>query len=264
MSSLPSLDLDVDSMTRGRLMHKVCEEIVKKELFALNKEQIAELVDRCRDEIEMEIYSDEMWKFVRTQYGELTQDFIRHEVEWRQNYPHTYTYALEEPIKAYVTLDSQKLLFSKDKGVPLRGVIDRIDHNKADEFLILDYKSSGSNLFQYPSWSRKGNLQLIVYALALRDGALDQPKNVVGAYYYVLKEQDRSKGVGLKEADAQFLGQGKLSKSDFDQFLEEGRGLLGDLMSSMLAGSYQPQPPDEKHCERCDWKTLCRHPNLNH
>ena len=264
LSSLPSLDLDVDSMTRGRLMHKVCEEIVKNELFALSHEQIVKIVDQCRDALDMEIYSEEMWKFVRSQYIELTQDFIRHEVQWRLNFPNTYTYALEEPIKAYINFENKGLFFSHDEGVPFRGVIDRIDYNKADEFLILDYKSSGSNLFQYPSWLRKGNLQLIVYALALRDGVLEKPKNVVGAYYYVLKESDRSKGVGRKDADARFLGQGKLEKEEFDQFLQDGRLLVDELMHSILAGRYQPQPADEKHCQRCDWKTICRHPNLHH
>lgn len=263
LSSLPSLDLDVDSMTRGRLMHKVCEEIVKNELFALNVMQIGELVDQCRDDIEMEIYSDEMWQFVRTQYIELTQKFLRFENQWRQDYPHTYTYALEEPIRAFVDRDSQGLFFSKDVGRPFRGVIDRIDHNKADELLVLDYKSSANHLFQYSSWLRKGNLQLIVYALALQDGVLDQPQNVVGAYYYILKDQDRSKGMGRKDADTQFLGQGKMNKNDFEQFLTEGRALLGDLMGSLSAGEYLPQPADIKHCERCDWKTICRHPNLN-
>ncbi len=263
LSSLPSLDLDVDSMTRGRLMHKVCEEIVKKELFALNILQIGELVDQCRDDIEMEIYSDEMWKFVRTQYIEITQRFLHFENQWRQEYPHTYTYALEKPIRAFVDRDSQGLVFSKEVGIPFKGVIDRIDHNKANESLVLDYKSSASQLFQYSSWLRKGNLQLIVYALALQDGVVGQRHNVVGAYYHVLKDQDRSKGMGCKDADPLFLRHGKLNKKDFEELLAGGRVLLGDLMESIAAGDYLPQPSDIKHCEHCDWKTICRHPNLN-
>jgi len=70
--------------------------------------------------------------------------------------------------------------------------------------------------------------------------------------------------VGRKDADARFLGQGKLEKEEFDQFLQDGRLLVDELMHSILAGRYQPQPADEKHCQRCDWKTICRHPNLHH
>jgi RecB family exonuclease len=56
--------------------------------------------------------------------------FIQNEVHWRESYPKTQTWAVEEPIRTHICRDGETIHFNQDEGIPFRGVIDRIDHNQ--------------------------------------------------------------------------------------------------------------------------------------
>ncbi len=262
--SLPELDLDIDYLTRGRLMHKVCELIVNDKKWELSEEEISQLLDKSREEIKMEVYNDAIWEFLKPFYIKNTIDFLNSEKTWRQEYPNTETYRTEEFLETKLSVKEGKIVWGLSDGVPFRGVIDRIDKNDQDQYAILDYKSSSGSLTQYSSWVKKGNLQLLLYVMALEAGVLDEEeKKVVGTFYYVLKDMSRSLGFATVDASPDFLPSKKMTEADKLELLESAQEILVRIIKDLSQGRIEPLPEDEKHCEKCDWKKLCRNPSLN-
>jgi ATP-dependent helicase/nuclease subunit B len=265
LTNLPSLDLDIDAMTRGKLIHKICEILISKNQLTHNYVEIEELVEKARKSIDMPIYNNEIWTFLKPHYIQLTQQFINHEIKWRQDFPATKTYALEKSVDTKISLTEDGISFSKDGLIPFRGFIDRIDTNGENQFVIIDYKSTGSKLTQYGSWLKNGKIQLALYSLAIIEGALDgEAKDVVAAFYFVIKGLDRTKGFVINEADPDFLSSKKMDRHALEDLLSETKIKVGEMLADIIAGKMQPKPHDENICETCDWNKICRYPHLNH
>lgn len=265
LSQLPSLDLDIDYMTRGRLIHKICEDLLASDQLTKTPQEIEALVEHARAAIDMPIYNNEIWSFLKPFYLELTQNFIKFELEWRNKFPKTKTLHLEKSLKTKIALAEDGFHFSEKGEIPFRGVIDRIDSNGEGQVAILDYKTSGAGLRQYGSWLKNGKLQLALYSLALMEGvAQSKLENVVGAFYYVMKGLERSKGFVLKDADSEFLPSKKMSREDLDQLLLEMKEKVGSMVRSIINGETGPEPHEDKICETCEWNKICRYPQLNH
>ena len=264
LTDLPSLDLDIDYMTRGRLIHKICEEVVKGQNFKLNDDQLINLVDQSRIDIEMEVYDEKMWEFFRPFYLKMARRFMEFENQWRSEFPGTETYATEKFIKTKIAVKDNKVFFTAEEGINFRGVIDRIDKNSKGQYVILDYKSSNSGLTAYKSWLNNGKLQLALYSLAMQEGAVTgEAENVVGAFYYVIKNLERSKGFVTNEATPDFLPSKKMTPEDRDQLLEDTRTLTFNIVDNIKRGEIEPRPHDLKICNDCQWNKVCRYPNLN-
>ncbi len=263
----PILDLDIDSMSRGRLLHRICELVVSEKKFALQDSEVLELVDRARNDVALEVYSQEIWNFLRPFYAQLTTAFVKKEVQWRNQYPNTETLAVEKFLKTHIRCDdNESFHFHPTEGIPFRGVIDRIDQNDQNQLVLIDYKSSDAGLTQFGSWIKNGKIQLALYAIALIEGALDgTPHNVVGAFYYVLKTLERSKGFAIAEASSDFLPSKKMTRDDLDKLLAETKALVAKIIKSISDGEIDPSPHqgDLKICETCDWNKLCRNPALS-
>lgn len=265
LSDLPSLDIDIDHMTKGQLIHKICEIIVADGNFSLSIDVIDGIVERARTELEMVVYSDEIWKFLKPYYVKTTKGFVQFEQQWRKEYPHTQTFALEQEVQTKISVENGDIRFSQQGEIPFRGYIDRIDTNGEGQYVILDYKSSGYGLTQPSSWLKNGSLQLAIYSLALIEGSIgNQAMDVVGAFYYVLKDLDRKKGAAITEADPSFIPSKKFSREDWLRLLGETKTMVNEIIESIMTGRIQTQPHKEKQCEQCDWSDLCRYPALNH
>lgn len=266
LSELPSLDLDIDRMTNGQLIHKICEIIIGEQKFILIDSQIDAIIENARSALDVVVYSDEIWKFLKPYYFNVTKAFIEFELQWRSDHPQTQTFALEKSVQTKIDIASGELRFSQQGTIPFRGFIDRIDTNGAGQYAILDYKSTGASLTQHSSWIKNGNLQLAIYSLALLEGAIDgEQKDVVGAFYYVLKDLDRSKGFVVQDADSQFLDQArkKFTREDWQQLLGDTKNLVKLIIDDILAGKIVARPHKEDQCKKCDWNGLCRYPALN-
>jgi ATP-dependent helicase/nuclease subunit B len=257
------LDIDLDAMARGTLLHKICEVIVAEDIKTVDHQELDHLVDRCRDQAEKEVYSEEVWAFLKPQYVDKAKNFIRHEQQWNKIYPQTQTHAQEQEVKSHVGSRLGRIYFGQDAKTPFRGKIDRIDRNQQSQLFIIDYKSSGASLHQYGSWLEKGHLQLLIYSLALMDGALGEPQEVVGAGYYVLHDMDRKKSLVHPSVDPQYLPPGKIKEEGFERLFEQARDELGAIYDQMSEGRIEPKPRDKKICENCDWNQLCRYPELS-
>lgn len=262
----PLLDLDIDPMTRGQLLHRICELVVGESLYYETMDKIDGLVERARKDVAVTTLTDTIWGFLKPFYLEATKAFIDSEREWRRQYPHTQTLAVEKSLRTYLNLSAEDKVFHPTEGIPFRGIIDRVDHNGQDQVAIVDYKSSDSGLTQYKSWIKNGKVQLALYSLALVEGVLDgKSHDVVGAFYFALKTLDRSKGFALSESDSQFLPSKKMSREDLDNLMDETKLLVKKIIEEIQEGQIQPLPKDEDEriCQRCDWRSLCRYPALN-
>ncbi len=261
----PSLDIDIDFMTRGSLLHSLCEKVVTGKTFSLSQNEVEALVEKTRKAMKMEVYSQETWAFQKPFYVQLILRFMESERAWREKYPLTQTYDVEKEIKTKIKITDKGFCFSDEGDFPFRGYIDRIDYNGKDQFAVIDYKTSETDLVQFGSWLRKGQLQLVLYSLALIDGALDnEPKNVVAAFYFILKKTDRSKGFFSDKASADFLPSKKNSDPKIENLFSDTRELIGEILKNLKQGKFQPKPKDYKICENCQWNKICRAPHLNH
>ncbi len=261
----PGLDIEIDPMTRGSLVHSLCERVVAGQNFSLNADEVDTLVEQTRKTMDMEVYNEDIWSFLKPFYVQLIQRFMESERNWRKQYPLTQTYALEKEIKTGMKITDEGFCFSNEGDIPFRGFIDRIDSNGRDQFAVIDYKTSGTDLVQSGSWLKKGHLQLVLYSLAIIDGVLDQePKNVVAAFYFVMKTMDRGKGFFSEEASSDFLPSKKNSRDKMESLFSDTRKLIGKILTDMKQGKFQPKPRDFKTCETCDWNKICRAPHLNH
>lgn len=262
----PHLDLDIDVMSRGRILHRICELIVQEKLWERPSCDLAEIVEKARLDVEVDAYSDEAWEFLRTFYKKLAESFLAFEKQWRQDYPETQSFALEKSLKTKVRYSNGELIFSESEGRLLRGTIDRIDQDTEGRKLIIDYKSSSGDLRQHGSWLKYGKIQMLLYSLALRGGVVTgKQESVAGAYYQVLKEMERSKGFHRSDLSESFLPKDRqaIAEEKIETLFSEAENLIGEVLENMDSGVYEPNPSDEKHCDSCDWNQICRYPNLN-
>ena len=261
----PSLDIDIDPMTCGSLLHSLCEKVVTGKTFSLSREEVETLVEKTRKVMKMEIYSQKTWAFQKPFYVQLILKFMESEKTWREKYPLTRTYGVEKEIKTKIKIMDKGFCFSDEGDIPFRGYIDRIDHNEKKQFAVIDYKTSDTGLVQFESWLKKGQFQLVLYSLALIDGVLDnESKNVVAAFYFILKKTDRSKGFFSEKVPSDFLPSKKNSDLKIQNLFSDTRELIGGILKDIRQGIFQPKPKDYKTCETCHWNKICRAPHLNH
>ena len=261
----PFIDLDMDPMSRGRLLHRICELVVIEDLWASSDPDFDQLVERARHDVELEPYSDALWKHLKPAYLKLAADFVQTEKAWRSDYPATKTLYVEKALKTHLDVKDDQLVFS-EKGRLFRGVIDRIDQAPDGSLMIIDYKSSGADLTQYGSWLTKGKVQLLIYALALREGLVtSQSEALAGTYFYNLKDMDRTKGLHIKTLPDDFIAKTRSAVDDgvLDELIEAASSLVKTTLGHLNDGIYSPQPENLSLCETCDWKSLCRAPHLN-
>ena len=148
--------------------------------------------------------------------------------------------------------------------------IDRIDRNDKNQYVLIDYKSTGGSLTNYGSWIANSKIQLLIYALAIENNWTELPPgDVVGAFYFNIKDWDRTKGFGIEGVEAELYPEEKakrniLKPEAYKALMEDLDVLLSEKIQLISEGRLWPEPEKpEIICERCDWRTLCRAPHLN-
>ncbi len=151
--------------------------------------------------------------------------------------------------------------------VLLRGIIDRVDTNDAQEtFCVLDYKTGGS----IPALKdmRSGpELQLPLYVMAAQ-AILGEAFHFAAAGYFQTKDaQDcrRRNWFGNKEyADGAVAHRLKkdatLEPAEINDWLAEEKALIGEAVTAIEAGRFHVTTLDETQagCRVCDYKHICR------
>jgi RecB family exonuclease len=272
LSDVEALDLDVDSRSRGQLMHGIFEDLLKtKTQDEWSDLQLTELVDVSRASHHVEIADEELWPPLREKYVALAKRFLNFERNWQARFSDVQTAGVEVQVVGFLHPDGRLSSEVGEGAVRFRGKIDRVDLDPHGHAVILDYKTSRASdkITSAPSWLEKQSLQLPLYAMAIEAGlAADvPPSEVMGAFFYIAKGFNRDVGMRLKEfEDVLYAGNRYMKKIDLSgkaELMSEVRSHVAQVLARIQSGDFAPQPKDVKACENCQWRSLCRAPHLN-
>lgn len=278
LSDRPDLDLDVDRMGRGSLLHKIFEILTEHHplVTSLDDEAIVQIVNRARVASDLQMADERLWPPLQGKLVDLARRFLAFESEWRRQYPLTRTLGRELEIKG--RFDFEKNVFSpifdekaegEKEGFLFRGKIDRVDTDDRGSLVVIDYKSSGGELRHHGSWIGNSQLQLALYSHWLELGLSAIGKaEVVAANYFVAQSMERNKGfIKAGGVDGFIDDTSRYSRIETDQKLnlfKQACEITGNVVKSILAGDLGPRPRDiNQTCGRCNWKKICRAPHFN-
>lgn len=266
----PEVDLQVDAMTRGQLIHELFHRILtNSKTTHLEAMDIETILDDVYLELKPKVTSFGYWKQYRQKLSKICSRFIQFEIDWRKLYPETQTVGTEVPFLIYFNPVSGELSKNPlENSLKISGKVDRIDSNLQNQFVVIDYKSSSAGLTSHPQWFKNNQIQLLMYLWCLeKELILDFKGEVIGTFYYVFKDFQRDKGLQIEvEAGSLFPSAGrKHSKIQRDEKLSlvaQFEKLLTEISLRISEGDFPPKPKDPKECINCEWRQLCRASHL--
>lgn len=259
LMDFPILDLDVDRRTKGLLAHAMLEQIGKEpRKFDYSDENLREIIETLREPLGLGSMDDFVWLSIKEKHVGVAQRYLQFESAWKKQYPETQVAAVEANFE-----------FSFKDDWRIRGKIDRIDQDAQGRLAVIDYKVSPGDHKNYTSWLKNNQIQLGLYMLAIESNALPQFSNqeVIGAFYYVLKNMNRDKGLKVKEMAGSLFEldrkKNSLSHEDKKKLLLDIAAYVAETVQFISEGRIDPIPLDPKDCVTCQWRSLCRAPHLN-
>ncbi|MFK8138082.1 MAG: PD-(D/E)XK nuclease family protein [Bdellovibrionales bacterium] len=264
LQELPDLDLDIDRMKNGSIIHRLFELILKDQDH-LGDLDLAAIVDQVCQENKSELGDQRRWSSLKTYYLKLAQKFQKFEIEWRNEFPKTNTISREKRFEAFFDLATEEFSTNETEScILITGVIDRIDGDGSHQ-VVIDYKSSKGDKKNHPKWKEEGDLQLSLYTAYLE---FFENTKVNAAAYYSLKPWLRSTGFQLKSASQEFLPAigrktNGITEEEKEDLIVDAKTQIQAIASSIQSGDILPQPRDiDLNCKDCDWRRLCRAPHF--
>jgi len=259
------LDLEIDPLRRGSLMHAVFEELTVEPMrYDYSLSELEELVEKARRESKIELADERLWKPLKARHVDLGRRFLAFEQEYRKAFPEIKTVAREASVKGYLDPETGALT-AQPTPIEFTGRIDRIDADQAGNVALFDYKSSNYGLKQFGAWIKNNKVQLLLYSLAIENGLSTlEARNVLAALYYVARPFSRETGYMVEGAEQGLYAitnnrkQNRLKPENKAAFFREGEALIQKAVAGMRAGHFAPNPRDPKRCPDCRWRPLCR------
>lgn len=268
LRSLPPVDLDMDRMKNGSIIHKLFELAVAQKLSVGEKDRIDSLVKEVLIEQGEDLASDELSSRYIFQYTNIVNRFLEFEKDWKQNFPSTDYWKQEFELDVYWNKDSKKFQRDEIPAPRFRAIVDRIDKFE-NQACVIDYKNSGAMYKNFSSWFSEDDFQLLFYSKILHDTFDSEELKVMGAVYYSLKPWERTKGFIRKDAEPAYLPssdrkRNKVESSEVDEAEEKLADLINEFYENVEMGVLNPMPKDPQElCGNCDWKNICRAKHLN-
>lgn len=265
----PDVDLDLDHMSRGKVLHKLFEVLLKdKPNLDWSSSEIDELVSSLPERSQIPLADQRLWVAEKQKYFDLAQKFLDFEKKWRAEFPKTQTVGLEKEIQAIWNPEKRTFQSKGGKGIPFRGFVDRIDKDDQGHGVILDYKSSDMSHRNFGSWIKNNSFQLALYSIILESGFTElEIDQVIGAFYFSAKTLQRDKGFRVGEKCGVLFGEKRnrsaLSEESKQSLFLEINGIIADSVDKMLDGRFPAEPEDISICGKCPWDNICRAPHLN-
>ena len=240
LQDLSDLDLDPDPRSLGQIAHRLFQSLTQEpRRFDFSDLELRKKVD----EVLLEKFASEekVWHPFRERWVQLARRFL----EFEKN---------EISKSLQKTLGSEIRFQTSLHGFSWKGSIDRVDRLKSGKLRVFDYKSSESK-FSFKNWQKNEHVQLPFYSWLIEQGHISSLKNeeVESASYYVFKDfslHPDSIGPEIREMLQSHM---QWAREESEKFVE-----------SLKKGEFPAKPKDEKTCESCQWRTLCRAPHLNH
>jgi ATP-dependent helicase/nuclease subunit B len=268
LQDLPVMDLDVDRRTRGSLAHALLEKLgVEPRRFDWSSEELDQILETLKESLHLGKVDSFIWAGLKERHIRLARKFLNFEKEWIQHFPQTKILAREKDFEFY--WDTQEKKTAKSGKWKIRGRMDRIDVDALGNLVLIDYKLTAGDYKNHPKWLEKNQLQLALYMLALEEGVIEgfDTAQVIGAFYYVLKNMDRHRGLKLEEASGTLFDLDKkgnrISETKKQELLLSIKGIIQGVVENIQSGNFEPQPLEPEKCGECNWKNLCRAPHLS-
>jgi RecB family exonuclease len=268
LQDLPVMDFDVDRRTRGSLAHALLDQLGQEpRKFDWSQSELEEMIEGLREKAGLTKMDAFIWRGLKDRHIKLARRFLSFEQEWLRKFPQTKILAREKDFEFF--WDSEKQALAKEGQWKIRGRIDRIDEDQQHRLVLIDYKLAAGDHKNHNKWLEKNQLQLALYMLALEEDAIVglEDKEVIGAFYYILKNMDRHKGLKVEAAAGTLFDLDKkgnrISEEKKTELLKAVKGIIQEVITNIQAGQFNPVPLEPERCGECNWKTLCRAPHLS-
>lgn len=265
----PALDLDLDPLSRGSLLHALLEDLTIEPMrFDYADQELSELIDRVRNDKKIVLGDERLWPAIRSQHLRLLKMFLTTEKEWRSRFPETKTIGREIGVEGFWDLEKGEPV-AEPTPLRFRGRIDRVDADSKGRYALIDYKASARELTSWKSWLENRQVQMPFYTLLLESGFAEiPPGEVAAANFYVVRDQDRGRGFFLKEASAELYSsedrrQNYITFAQKEELLNQLKAEMNHALRDITAGRLNANPKNFKVCDQCGWRKQCRAPHLN-
>jgi ATP-dependent helicase/nuclease subunit B len=271
LADLPTVDLDVDRRTRGQLAHAVLEKICEEpRRFDWKAEEIRDLILTLREPLNLLSMDNFVWLGLVEKHVQMALRFLQFESAWKNQFPETKVAGREVSLEFAWDLETGKLRPKTEGLWKIRGKIDRVDSDRSGNLVILDYKMTAQQKNgNAGNWLKDNQLQLALYMLAVESGAVAEipASQVVGAFFYVLKNLNRDRGMKLEENAGTLFDldkkKNRLNSEQKRELLEAIEKVVQQTILGISKGEFPASPLDESDCKTCSWRSLCRAPHLN-
>lgn len=265
----PALDLDMDPLSRGSLLHAVLELLTVEPMrFDWNDEELNALIECAREEKKIKTGDERLWPAIRAQHLRFAKMFLNLEKEWRAKHPETKTVGREIAVEGFWDLNAAGPT-KDERSIRFRGRLDRVDADSQGRYALIDYKASARELTSWKSWLENRQVQMPFYALLLEQGFSEVPAGeVAAANFYVVRDQDRNRGFFVKDDSAELYSasdrrQNYITSEQKAELFEHLRQEINGALNAITAGRLNAQPKNFRVCDNCSWRKQCRAPHLN-
>jgi ATP-dependent helicase/DNAse subunit B len=223
-----------------------------------------------REELSLFSLDDFIWQGLVEKHVHLATRFLEFEKQWKAQFPLTKIAGREISLEFSWDLEKAQLQAKADNQWLIRGKIDRIDQDPQGNIVILDYKMTAQQKNgNAGNWVKDNQLQLALYMLAVEGGAVAEipATDVIGAFFYVLKNLNRDRGFKLEEKAGSLFAldakKNRMTAEQKNELLEAIKKIVQQTILGISSGHFPAKPLDENDCKTCIWRSVCRAPHLN-
>lgn len=232
------LEVQINPMQRGNLMHKVLEDYVREiteQDQPRNVDRLIELADAAFEEFANPLWLKHVWD---QHQARMRQDFHRLFRDDEDAASEGWQYAAAEaPFGMDEETAAVELELEDGTVLRFRGKVDRIDRHSDGRVRVVDYKTGKTDKFKdlnkHPT-AYGTKFQLPVYGLFARTLAEKADDDVSAAYWFT------SRAGGFE----------KIGYAVTDEVIEQLRQDAGLIISAIRNGVFPPKPEPAKHITR--------------
>ncbi len=261
--------VDIDARQKGTVLHDLFKYIITdKNYLNVSKNDIDAYLEEQRIQKKLFPLMDLFWQTQKNKLIEIGFKFSQVEKQ-RLALVQDIQHRLEETIEIYFnpeTIQFEKQALSAES-IKIKGRFDRFDLMSDDNsFVLFDYKSAqNTGTHMAKSWLKYNEYQLLLYSLCIEKAF---GYKSLGALYYFYKNYEHHMGYVLEQdfnykKSLRLKKNSVMSQDEFSNIKTDFLNQLKVIFDRLEANNFRAMPIDEKECQTCDWRKLCRAPHLN-